>query len=509
MDLDLPRLVRDGGRSRLLVGGHPFLILGLQWGCDSCFSAEEMNSLFPHARRMGANTAVLPVYWCEVEPEPGRYCFARVDERVRQAQTHGLRAILLWFATWKNGCAFYAPEYIRADPATYRPAVDPQGRALVSLCPLGEATWQRDRDALVALMAHLRQVDSGHTVIMIQIENEPGIMGSDRCYCPACNARFAAEGWQATYGVHAAEAFSAVSVARYIDRLAAEAKAAYPLPMYTNVWLAPEVGGIAGRDYPSGGAVPAMLDLFWGELSHLDLVAPDIYRSGYRDFRSLCQAYGAGGRPLFIAEHSSSPAGRAERNVFYAVGKFGALGFDPWAIDSPHPERFAPPLVDPVGGEWGPQAYALRDSYVAIGRAMRPIVEAQGTRRLFTLVQEPGEEAAGWEAEGCDVLVTYDDPQGAGRGLMVQQSAREFLLIGSGYSVRFRRPRPDGRPVPVLRAEWGRYDGDRWVCLHPMRRERPASEGHPLTLLEPGVARVILDIGNDLRRDDEEPGLCA
>ncbi len=490
----LPQIVRVDGRPRLLVDGRPFLILGLQWDCDSCFSPEEMNPLFPHAARLGANTAVLPTYWREVESEPGRYNFEIVDERIHQARVHGLRSVLLWFATWKNACPFYAPDYIRNDPGTYPRALDRHGQPTVSLCPSSEATWQRDRDALVALMTHLREVDADRTVIMIQLENEPGILGSDRCYCSTCSAQFAAGEWEAAWGEHAAEAFSAVSIARYIDRLAAEAKAAYPLPMYINVWLAPAVGGIPGRDYPSGGAVHAVLDLFRQQLQHVDLVAPDIYSSSYRDFQRLCQVYSANGNPLYIAEHSSSPDGRAERNVFYAIGQFGALGFDPWAIDSPFPERYAPPLVDPVGGEWGPQAYALRDSYVAISRAIQPIVEAQGTERLFTFVQEPGETGTGWAAEGCDLLISYHDREGTARGMAIQQVANEFLLIGVGFSVRFRRPRPDGRPVPIISAEWGYFEGDRWVRLHPMRREHLESEGHPITLLEPGVVHVALDV---------------
>ncbi|HEY64087.1 MAG TPA: DUF5597 domain-containing protein [Caldilineae bacterium] len=494
MSKPLPQIVRVNGRPRLMVDGRPFLIFGLQWDCDSCFSAEEMTPLFSHAVHMGANTAVLPTYWREVEPEPGHYCFDVVDERIRQARAHGLRVILLWFATWKNACPFYTPDYIRNAPEKYPRAVDRHGELTVSLCPSSETTWQRDRDALVALMTHLREMDTERTVIMVQLENEPGILGSDRCYCPICTKRFKEDDWERRWGAHAAEAFSAASIAQYIDRLVAEAKAAYPLPMYINVWLAPVVGGIPGRDYPSGGAVPAMLKLFRQHLQHVDLVAPDIYSTGYRDFHRLCQTYGADGNPLYIAEHSSSPKGRAERNVFYAIGQYGAIGFDPWAIDSPFPERDAPPLVDPVGGEWGPQAYWLRDSYIAIGRAVEPIVEAQGTERLFTFVQEAAEQGTGWEASGCDVLISYHDQEGAARGMIIQQAPNEFLLIGVGFSARFRRPRPDGRPIPILSAEWGYFEGGRWVCLHPMRRERLESEGLPVTLLEPGVARVVLDI---------------
>lgn len=490
--MSLPTLIYDDGQARLLVDDRLFLILGLQWDCDSCFTPQAMNPLFPQAKRMGANTAALPVYWREVEPEPGAFDFRMVDERVHQARAHGLRLVLLWFATWKNACAFYAPAYIREHPETYPPARNRDGQPLVSLCPEAITTWERDRDALKALMTHLRDTDTDHTVIMVQVENEPGLLGSDRCYCDACSPRYVAEGWETRHGAHAAEAFSAATIAGYIDRLAAEAKSVYPLPLYINVWLSPEVGGRPGEDYPAGGAVPEVLALVQAQLQHVDFVAPDIYRAGYRDFQRLCAIYGGPNRALYIAEHSSDPAGRAERNVYYALGQFGAIGFDPWSIDSPHPDRFAPPLVDAVGGEWGPQAFWLRDSYVAIGRALAPIAKVQGTPRLFTFVQEAAETGTAWAAEGCDVVVTYHDRHGAARGMIVQEGDNEYLLIGSGFSARFRSPRPDGRPRPVEAAELGEFDGDCWRLHHSVRRERPEATGSPLFLLEPGVMRVRL-----------------
>ena len=489
MTEQIPQIVRVDGKARLLVDDNPFLILGLQWGCDSCFSKEEMNPLFPHAAAMGANTAVLPLYWREVEPLPDQYDFRMIDERIQQAQANRLRIILLWFATWKNACAFYAPDYIRNDLDTYPMALDRNGQRTVSPCPLGETTWQRDRNALVAVMQHLQAVDQAHTVIMVQVENEPGILHSDRCYCPRCNERFNREKWESTLGVHAAEAFSAVTIAEYIDRLAVEAKAMYPLPLYVNVALPPAVGGIPG-DYFSGGAVPEMLSLVREHLHHIDLVAPDIYTSGYRDLHRLCKIYSADGNPLYIAEHSTPPSGRAERNVFYAIGDHGALGFDPWAIDESWPNREQePPLVDPIGGEWSLAAYWLRDSYVAIGQAMTPIIVAQGTQRIFTCVQETAEHGTGWAAQGCDVIVTYHHKEGNGRGLIIQQGLHDFLLIGVGLSVQFRQQRPVGTSLSIASIEWGRYEGDQWVVLHPMRIERPKVT---ISMVEPGVVRVIL-----------------
>jgi hypothetical protein len=490
MTKPLPQVVRVSGHPRLMVDGEPFLILGLQWACESCFSVEEMNPLFSHAARMGCNTAVTPLYWREVEPQPGEFDFDMLDERLAQARANGLRLVLLWFATWKNAHAFYAPDDIQNESERYPRAHDRVGRPLRSLCPSSDGTWQRDRRALVAVMEHLREVDEARTVILFQLENEPGIMGSDRCYCPACNARFEAGDWEEEWGAHAAEAFSVASVQGYIDRLAAEAQAIYPIPLYVNVWLSGLAGSRPGRDYPSGGAVSHMLAFARQQLPHVDLIGPDIYRHGYRDFQRLCREYSSGDNPLYIAEHSSSPSGRAERNVFYAIGEHGALGFDPWAIDSPFPERTPPPMVDPAGGEWGPQAYALRDSYVAIGAAMGPVVETQGTDRLFAFVQEPGESVAGWKADSVDVLVTYRDRAEAGRGMVIRQAAGEFLALGVGFELSFRRPAPDGSEIRVRSVEHGRYEGQRWVALHPT----PQGRTH---FLEPSVVRIQLDIKED------------
>jgi hypothetical protein len=487
MSQHLPQIVRSSGASRLLVDGEPFLILGLQWACESCFSKQEMLPLFAHAARIGCNTAVTPLYWREVEPEPGRFDFEMLDARIQEARAQGLRLVLLWFATWKNAHAFYAPDDIQHNPDTYPYAVDRDGKRLISLCPSGEKTWERDRRALAAVMAHLRDVDDAHTVIMFQIENEPGIVGSDRCYCPTCTARFQAGNWEGEWGPFAAEAFSVASVQGYIDRLAVDARAVYNIPLYVNVWLSTPVGNRPGRNYPSGGAVSHMLELALQNLPHVDLVGPDIYQHGYRDFHRICQEFSIGGNPLYIVEHSSSPAGRADRNVFYAIGQHGALGFDPWAIDSPFPERTPPPLVDPATGAWGPQAEWLCDSYVSIGAAMQPIAEAQGTARLFTFVQEDGESAAGWKAGGVDVIVTYQDRRGAGRGMIIQQSANEFLALGVGFGLRFLHPQPDGDPIRVLSVERGRYEGSRWVPLHPV-------EGAHTSFLEPGAARIAIDL---------------
>ena len=78
--------------------------------------------------------------------------------------------------------------------------------------------------------------------------------------------------------------------------------------------------------------------------------------------------------------------------------------------------------------------------------------------------------------------------------MTIHQGRNEILLIGLGFSIRFRQPGVPDQPVPVYSAGWGRYEGDRWILPHPMRREAHESKGNPITLYEPGVARVILDM---------------
>jgi len=490
----LPYIDRSGKIPRLIVDGAPFIILGLQWDCDSCFSRAEMNPLFPYAARLQANTAALPLYWREIEPEKGVFDFSMLDERLNQARKNGLRLVLLWFATWKNACSFYCPDYIQQDTMAYRRVRTLSTVESPSLCPLGDATFERDRQALTAMVAHLVETDPQHTVIMVQIENEPGVLVTARCHCEVCQRRFEMGTWAAEWGEHADEAFSTQCVAEYIERLAKAAKALYPIPYYVNVALPQEAGGIPG-EYFSGGAVPWMVELFRRCAPTLDLIAPDIYTSGYREFRDLACCYETHAGPLFVAEHSSGPEDRAERNVFYATGEHGAIGFDPWAIDACYPAiDSGESFVDVATATVRPHGKWLAESYLAISRAIVPIVSAQGSERMFVVVQEDGELRAGWCAPTCDIVVEYHEPGGRARGLLIQESLDTYLLVGLGFSAFFRRRRPDGRPVLLRSAEWGYFEGEEWKCLHSIRRERAASAGLPIRMIEPGVARIGLDL---------------
>ena len=78
-----------------------------------------------------------------------------------------------------------------------RPAAVPRsrlksGKAVEVLSPCNDANLQADTRAYTAFMQHLRKVDSKqHTVIMIQLENEVGLIGDSRDRSAEAEAAFA------------------------------------------------------------------------------------------------------------------------------------------------------------------------------------------------------------------------------------------------------------------------------------------------------------------------------
>ncbi len=489
---EMPRLQDLNGGKVLFVAGRPFLILALQWDCDSCFAPEIMDPLFPEAAKMGCNTAVLPLYWREVEPREGEFDLSGLEHRIDMARRNGLRVVLVWFGSYKNGCLNYAPDFVKRDTVRFRRAHQADGTPLQNFsCSTSAETFAADRRALETVFRRLKTVDAErHTVILFQMENEAGLLGTDRCYCRSCTASFEKGGWASREKERAAEAFTAHSFARYLDDLAGAVKSIYPLPIYINCWLGSKATGVAGKDYPSGGPVERVLDIYAASIRHIDFIAPDIYSHAPEPFRAVSRAYSDKGWPLYIAEHSSGRGGRAERNVFYALGEHGAIGFAPWAIDRAFPDIDGRPFVHQLDQRWSEEAYDLRDSYVPIRDAMVPAALAQSTGRLKYFVEEQGVKEARLEFEGVIVQVSFRHRNAMARGMAIRTGETDFLVLGTGFDARFLTP--DGRGIPLARVERGRFEGDRWRVLLPIRRERE-DRSLPFRVIEPQVVRVALE----------------
>ena len=412
---DLPRLERFGPtHARLVVDGAPFLALGGELHNSSSSDAEYMRAVWDRLKGSGYNSVIATVGWDQVEPIEGRFDFTVVDSLLTGARSAGLRLILIWFGAFKNASSTYAPSWVRADRERFPRAVLSEPRVPTPfsyegsmsrpvLSVFSEELLDADATAYRALMAHLADADREHTVILMQVENEVGLLGSARdLSAPAVKAWHvelpdelrrvlreqpdalpaavrqallpAAESsgsWADLFGDGdpvVDEAFMAWAFASYVGAVAAAGKEELALPAYANAWLGPQAPGDLPGTYPSGGPTAAMLGIWRAAAPSLDLLAPDIY---VPESRAVMEQYAIPGNPLFIPE-ARFRAGDA----FLAVGQYGGIGYQVFGVEDGRP-----------GSQFSAAARAL----IA---ATDAIVEAQRSGSVFAFALGPDDESA-------------------------------------------------------------------------------------------------------------------
>src|SRR5215472_221819 len=85
----------------------------------------------------------------------------------------------------------YAPLWVKENTRRFPRVVDKDGHPLEILSTFGQETRDADVRAFATVMRHIREVDSGtHTVLMMQVENEVGVLGDSRDRCAAANQAF-------------------------------------------------------------------------------------------------------------------------------------------------------------------------------------------------------------------------------------------------------------------------------------------------------------------------------
>jgi hypothetical protein len=289
--------------------------------------------------------------------------------------------------------------------------------------------------------------------------------------------------WEELFGAGdaAAEVFTAWHYARFADRLAAAGKAAYPLPMYVNVAL--NRPGRAPGEYPSGGPLPHLLDVWKAGAPTLDLIAPDIY---FANFVDIVNRYKRPDNPLFVPEANNADRPEVPANAFYAFGKTDAIGFGPFSIES----------VDDKPG-------ALGDAYATLQQLSPHILAAQGLGRMSafkpralydeTLIYEPVTERIGdyrFTVSFADIQKPVASPDTAGYGgIIIQTGPEDYLIAGQGITVSFQ-PVGDGPPLAGIDSAWeGSFDGaGNWVPGRLLNGDQ-THQGR-LIRLAPGTFRI-------------------
>ena len=483
-------MAHQDGRYALMVDGKPYLMLGAQVSNSSGWP-EKLQALWPMADLMHVNTLEVPVYWEQLEPSEGKFDDSVVDDVVQQARAHHVRLILLWFATWKNGKMHYAPEWVKSDTKRFPRVITPAGLPIDVLSPNSPANYNADAAAFAHLMAHLRQIDgTQHTVIMMQLENEPGALGAVRDFSPMAQKQFEANvppeiaqalhkpagNWKTLFGDDADEAFAAYATANYIDKVAEAGKKQMALPMYVNNWLksprAYPVSSIPGVDYPSGGPTYNMLDIWKAAGPHIDIIAPDIHVPGVQGFINVMQQYTRPDNPLFIPETDGYGATRGNdgqgRLEFLAIGA-GSFGFSPFGIDR---VTFGP------DGKLDVERQGLAENNRLLVPSGEVIAQLQYEGKVQTAVEEPGlaqiELTFGdWTAlvsfpPAFDSAVPNDGGSPSarlkmGRVLIAPIAPDEFLVIGIDAQVSFHRTvHSQTVQTQFLHVQEGHYEGTEW-----------------------------------------------
>ena len=104
----LPHLEKIEKGQQLIVDGKPFLMLGGELQNSSMTSAAYMDTVWQKLVDTNVNIILGCVTWEDIEPKEGEFNFCELDKVIKGARAHGLRLVLLWFGSFKNGKSKHA-----------------------------------------------------------------------------------------------------------------------------------------------------------------------------------------------------------------------------------------------------------------------------------------------------------------------------------------------------------------------------------------------------------------
>jgi beta-galactosidase GanA len=498
-DSRIAHLEKRGAATQLIVDGKPYLALAGETGNTASSSLEYMETAWPKIVKMNANTVLVAVAWDWVEPVEGKYDFKLVDGILDGARKHNLHLIFLWFGSWKNGLSSFAPAWVKADQQRFPRALLKNGKSVEVLSTLSQAGLEADTRAYTAFMHHLREADGRQqTVVMIQLENEVGLIGDSRDRSAAAEAAFAgnvpkelldylqknkeslgpdlrklweaagaktAGTWREVFGTSTAtdEIFMAWHYARYLDHLARAGKAEDALPVFSNTWLVQPEDKEPG-DYPSGCPEPLTLDIWKAGAPAIDINAPDVH---LRNFPDWAERFHRPDNPLFVPESYGDAGGAA--NAFYGFGHHASIGYSPFGIDNA--DRFGEPAAG--GRTQGPtviENLPLAKAYGVIAEMTPLIVETQAAGTIGAAWLNRSNQMSDIKLGGYTVNVslmrnrrTHAVVADLGYAMVIAPGVDEFYVAGNDVEVTFQ-PTTAGPPIAGLaRDEAGRFENGRWV----------------------------------------------
>ena len=499
----IPHLKKKGYATQLIVDGKPFLILGGELGNSSFTSLDYMEPIWSKLNAMNLNTVLVPIYWELIEPAQGIFDFKLYDKLINDARKHNLKLVLLWFGSWKNSMSCYVPDWVKKGEARFPRVKDDKGNSYEILTPFSVENLQADLTAYQELMRHIKAIDENdHTIIMVQTENEIGMLPTARDYSQLANTKFqenvpkelmvylgknkgklvpefekvwAENGykesgtWEEIFGEgpHTDEIFMAWYYSKFTNSIVEAGKEIYPLPMYVNAALN-RPGRLPGEGYPSAGPLPHIMDVWLAGGPSIDFLSPDFY---FPDIKHWCDLYTRQENPLFIPEHKfdSTVAAKAA----FVFGHYEAIGFSPFSIESTtHPKD------EPVG-----KIYNLLNQLTPIITAYQGQNKIDGVlldketpeniikfgdyeltvKHSFTLGYEANSKNDAWEPAGAIIIHTGSD---------------EFYLAGSGVVITFKNLKSPALNIGILKDEEGKFVDTEWKVIRYLNGDQTHQGRH-------------------------------
>lgn len=491
------------------------LLLGGQLHNSSSSDLAHARAAFDTVAAMGGNAVTASVSWHLVEPDEGVFDFSSVDPLVDMARERGLALTLLWFGAYKNAASTYAPRWVRADTERFP-------RADLGASSTGPGAFSRpgtpvlsvfspelraaDRRALTALTEHLASTGAasadGGPLVMLQVENETGLLGAGRDHSAVANAAWegpvpqaltewlvahpeargtaarlwrehgfrSAGTWQEVFGedAWAQETFMAAGFAAYCEELAAAGAQRLDVTYYANAWLGPQPGQDLPGQYPSGGPVGGQVDVWRALAPTLAFIGPDIY---VNDVKAGLAPYLRHDNELVVPESRL-----AVGNLFWAVGS-GAVAFNVFGVDDVRTDGQFATAYRLLGGAGELIRGAQREGRVRpvlLEAGESTVVELGGLRWtlrgsmdvLKAMFLDAGvavrTEAAEAPSESVGDALVASPADTRAMGVLVDLGDDELLAIGQGLMLEVEGA--DGSRVEIDDAWEGCYVDGAWVA---------------------------------------------
>jgi beta-galactosidase GanA len=501
-DIQIPYLRKQGTTTQLIVNNKPFIILGGELGNSTFTSIKSMKPVWDKLEDFNLNTILVPIYWELIEPTENTYDFTLYDELIKEAGEHKLKLIPLWFGAWKNSMSSYAPAWVKKDQHRFPRIKDEWGKSREILTPFSENNLQADMKAYEALMKHIRNIDGQlHTVIMVQTENEIGMLPSARDHSALANEKFNANvpselmdyliknkenlvpefkerwaekgflehgTWEDIFGKSPGtdEIFMAWYYSKYVNAIIEAGKKIYPIPMYVNAALN-RPNKLPG-EYPSAGPLPHLMDIWQAGGPSIDILSPDFY---FSNIKHWCDLYVRQGNPLFIPEHQYNNTVAAK--AAFTIGHYESLGFSPFSIES----------VENPGDE------PLSKMYDILGQLTPVIAANQGSNKIEGVLLDKMNPDTVIQLGDYELtfkhshMLEYDpdsnneewDMAGA---IIVQTAAQEFYVAGTGVVITFRNIKKPNVIVGILKTDEGEFENEEWKVIRHLNGDQTHQGRH-------------------------------